>query len=153
MKRESSINWLVNREASSGRSSLKFVYPMIALLLAGGCHRGPELAPVTGSVMLDDKPLALAEVTFQPPVGRASHGQTNDSGRYALRYTRDAMGALVGPHTVKILSATEVTLPNGQFILRPQIVPTRYNSHSELHEEVKSGTQNEIDFRLQSDKK
>jgi hypothetical protein len=101
-------------------------------------------------VKLDGKPLALAEVTFQPENhSRASHGVADASGHYVLRYNRDEMGALVGPHSVQIRSATEVTLPNGKFELRPQLVPARYNSQTELRREVKAGG-NEFDFELSS---
>src|SRR5262245_45808699 len=91
------------------------VWAVLAALCAGGCRRGPELAPVSGRVTLDGKPLDLAEVSFLPEAGRASHGVADSSGHYELRYTRDQMGALVGQHTVRITSATEVTLPNGKF--------------------------------------
>jgi hypothetical protein len=122
----------------------------LLVLLLVGCRRGPQLAPVSGTVKLDGKPLALAEVTFQPENhSRASHGVADASGHYVLRYNRDEMGALVGQHSVQIRSATEVTLPNGKFELRPQLVPPRYNSQTELRREVKAGS-NEFDFELSS---
>jgi len=121
-------------------------------LLLLGCQRGPQLAPVSGRVTLDGKPLETAEVAFLPDNGRASHGLTDATGRFELRYTRDAMGALVGSHTVRIASATEVTLPNGQFVIRPQLVPPRYNTQSELRREVKAGEDNQFDFKLSSKK-
>jgi hypothetical protein len=122
------------------------------LLLSAGCHRGPVLAPVKGVVTMDGKPMSLATVRFEPEFGRASLGHTNDNGQYELRYTRDDMGALVGHHTVRILSATEVSLPNGQFVIRPQIVPPRFNIQSELQREVIAGQTNEFNFDLQSAK-
>ena len=123
----------------------------LLVLAAAGCHRGPQIAPVSGRVTLDGKPLAMAEVKFEPPVGRASHGRTNDNGEYQLRYTRDEMGALVGQHTVRILSATEVTLPGGKFVLRPQMVPPQYNTKSDVKREVKA-EDNRFDFDISSKK-
>ncbi len=120
------------------------------LTLLAGCSRGPRVAPVDGRVTLDGKPLETAEVTFEPEAGRASHGLTDASGHYDLRYTRDQMGALVGSHTVRITSATEVTLPNGKFVLRPQLVPPRYNAHSELRKDVTASGDNHYDFDLTS---
>jgi hypothetical protein len=132
----------------SNASSVRGNWLLVLLLV--GCRRGPQLAPVSGTVKLDGKPLALAEVTFQPENhSRASHGVADASGHYVLRYNRDEMGALVGPHSVQIRSATEVTLPNGKFELRPQLVPPRYNSQTELRREVKAGG-NEFDFELSS---
>jgi len=122
----------------------------LLLLLAAGCSNGPELAPVSGRVTLDGQPLEAAEVSFEPEIGRASHGHADQNGDYELRYTREEVGALVGPHTVRILSATELTLPNGQFVLRPQVVPPRYNTQSELHREVKPHARNVFDFKLTS---
>jgi hypothetical protein len=120
----------------------------LLFFLLVGCGRGPQLAPVSGTIKLDGKPLALAEVAFQPEShSRASHGIADANGHYVLRYNRDEMGALVGLHMVQIRSATEVTLPNGKFEIRPQLVPPRYNSETELHREVKPG-QNEFDFEL-----
>jgi hypothetical protein len=130
----------------------KQVWLALALAVAG-CDRGPEIAPVTGRVVVDGKPIQNAEVTFEPAAGRASHGHTDQDGRYELRYDRQTMGALVGSHTVRILSATEVTLPNGKFVLRPQTVPPRYNTQSELRKDVVSGETNVFDFELRSGKK
>lgn len=125
----------------------------LLVFLLVGCQRGPQLAPVSGTVKLDGKPLALAEVAFQPEDhSRASHGIADASGHFVLRYNRDEMGALVGPHSVQIRSATEVTLPSGKFEIRPQLVPPRYNSQTELHREVKPG-QNEFDFDLSTNAK
>ncbi len=125
----------------------------LLFLFVVGCQHGPEIAPVSGSVTLDGRPLDSAEVSFEPREGRASHALTDKDGHYQLRYTRDTMGALVGSHIVRIKSLTELMGPNGQSIVRPQIVPARYNTRSELHEEVKSGQQNAINFDLKSGKK
>jgi hypothetical protein len=125
----------------------------VLFLTVAGCNRGPQIAPVSGRVTLDGKPLAAAEVKFEPQSGRASHGRTNENGEYQMRYTRDQMGALVGEHTVRILSATELTLPNGKFELRPQMVPPRYNTQTELHSQVKAGQNNRFDFDLSGKKK
>jgi hypothetical protein len=123
------------------------------ILLLSGCSRGPEIATVTGRVTLDDRPLEYAEITFEPAAGRASHGRADQNGRYELRYTREEMGALVGAHTVRVLSAIEVTLPDGRFELRPQLVPPQFNTESELRREVASGVENVFDFDLSSQKK
>jgi hypothetical protein len=69
-----------------------------------GCGRGnyPEVATVTGVVLLDGKPLEGAEVTFAPREGRSSTGLTDHAGKYALSYTKKVRGAVLGQHTVKI---------------------------------------------------
>ena len=122
------------------------------LVLLGGCNNGPALAPVSGRVTLDGKPLSMATVTFLPNHGRASHGQTDSDGHYELLYDRTRYGALIGRHDVRIISATEITMPDGRFFTRPQIIPQRYNAHTELHEEVKPG-ENTFNFALKSNPK
>jgi len=128
-----------------------YIAPLVVFML--GCSHGPELAPVTGRVSMDGRPLDLAEISFEPIQGRASHAMTEKDGRYELHYTRDKMGGLVGSHTVRIKSLTELTGPNGQSIVRPQLVPDRYNTKTELHTEVERGKTNVIDFDLKSGKK
>lgn len=76
------------------------------VLLLTGCSGGPddipELAPVSGMVMLDDQPLANASVVFEPESGRPSIGTTNEQGMFELRYSSEERGAKIGKHTVRI---------------------------------------------------
>src|SRR5437868_8923013 len=83
------------------------------LLLGGvlfavlGCGRG-NLAPVSGRVTLDDKPLARATVIFQPVSqernpGPGSAGKTDDQGQFTLQMmTGTVQGAILGKHKVSI---------------------------------------------------
>ena len=122
-------------------------------LMMGGCgDGGPELAPVSGRVTMDGTPLVMAEIVFQPDgeTGSPSFGITDEDGRYEMGYTRDKKGALIGWHTVRIISATELEGPGGEAILRPQSVPARYNEDSELREEVLPDEDNVFDFKLTS---
>jgi hypothetical protein len=120
---------------------------LLSLMLTGtGCgESGPDLAPVSGRVTLDGRPLDPADVVFQPDDMKSpSFGRTNSDGRYDLAYKRGVAGALVGWHTVKISVVTEQT--GG-----PQLVPPRYNSESGLRREVKAGEDNVFDFDLKSE--
>jgi hypothetical protein len=45
----------------------------------------------------------------------------------------------------------EVVGSDGKAIHRPQLLPARYNTQTELRKEVKPGEKNEIDFELKSD--
>lgn len=63
----------------------------------------PPLGRVTGLVTRAGQPLAGVTVLFQPVAGgRASVGLTDSTGRYMLRYTEVADGAMVGDHTVTL---------------------------------------------------
>lgn len=132
--------------------------PIFCLLAIGlcGCGGGsdsPPLGTVSGVVTLDDKPLANAEVTFQPEKGRASVGQTDSDGNYTLAYTGSANGALIGSHRVVITSAVEAFSDESgegkDREARPEILPPKYNSQTTLDAEVKAGA-NSIDFQLSS---
>ena len=128
---------------------------LMLMVSAVGCgESGPQLAPVSGRVTLDGDPLAVAEITFQPDAGAAgsaSYGRTDPSGRYELLYSRKKKGALVGPHTVRIRAATELTGPGGESIVRAQLVPPHYNAESELRRDIEPDGENTFNFELTSE--
>jgi hypothetical protein len=121
------------------------IFSVLLLVLLSGCGGGgPQVAPVTGTVTLDGKPLPNAEVVFAPvDGGRPSTARTVDGGQYELLFKRGQPGAIVGPHTVRIWISHEV-------VQNPPKIPARYDSQSELKREVKSG-ENVFDFNLESE--
>lgn len=128
----------------------------LSLLFLSACGGGsdtPPLGTVSGVVTLDDKPLADAEVTFQPEKGRPSLGKTDSQGNYTLAYTVNENGALIGPHKVLITTAVEAfsdeTGEGQDREARPEILPPKYNAQTTLTAEVKPGA-NTIDFPLKS---
>ena len=77
---------------------------LLILLIAiiSGCDRGLAVAPATGTVTLDGRPVAEAGVLFTPVEGGpAATGGTDASGRFNLR-TANRDGAMVGKHLVTI---------------------------------------------------
>jgi hypothetical protein len=118
---------------------------VVVLTVASGCgNSGPQIAPVQGRVTLDGRPLAQADITFQPEgAQRASIGRTDGDGRYELAYKRGEPGAIVGKHTVHVEVSSEL-------VANPPPIPARYAADSELHHEVKPGD-NEINLDLKSD--
>ena len=145
-----SERWATGMCASVNRAAPSKSSPLIVLLLLGatvGCSRGgPQVAPVHGHVTLDGRPLANADITFQPDsTQRASIGRSNAEGRYELAYKRGQPGAIVGEHTVRIEVSSEL-------VKNPPPIPARYAAASELHPEVKRGD-NELNFDLKSDPK
>lgn len=119
---------------------------VVLLTLIAGCgQRGPQTAPVRGRVTLDGRPLAGADIQFQPAgAGRPSRGRTDSDGRYELMFKRGQPGAIVGEHTVRIWVSREV-VPN------PPIIAAKFDTQSELRREVKSGN-NEFDFEVTTEK-
>src|SRR5690606_19157138 len=79
----------------------------------GGSER---YAPVSGTVLLNGKPLADAKLIFEPigdesgnAAGKPSYGRTDDSGRYALKCPIAKQdGAAVGDHRVRIVTVKAV---------------------------------------------
>lgn len=126
----------------------------IVLCLSVGCSKsgGPGLGYVEGVITLDDKPLDGAEVSFEPEGGRPSIAFTDNEGHYVLMFTGSQEGAVIGKHTVRILSARGASGGEGdepKVESRPELLPARYNVDSELTVEVKSGS-NQCDFDLTS---
>lgn len=119
----------------------------LLLAVVAGCGpSGPELAPVSGRVTLNGKPLETADLVFQPDESRSpSYGRTDTNGHYELFYKRGTEGAIVGPHTVRISVSHEL-------VRNPPNIPPRYNTQSELRYEIKPGTENVFDFDLKTDK-
>lgn len=127
-----------------------------ALVLALGCG-GAKYAPVSGTVMLDGKPLPKAVVTFMPVVqegakdaGESSTGKTNDKGEFTLKSSSGKTGALVGQHKVSI-SLQETKVGESEERTRTvELVPKRYNENTELTLDVSSGGTDKANFDLVS---
>lgn len=118
---------------------------LVAAPILLGCSRTdrPPLGQVRGTVTLDGTALANATVLFTPAgKGRTSHGCTDASGRYELRYLRNIPGANVDRHTVRITTSSE---ENGG----REHLPPRYHSRTVLEATVVAGS-NDLDFDLRS---
>lgn len=83
-----------------------------ALVIAGCGRRGLDgLVPVSGTVTLHGKPVAGADVVFNPESGRhAASARTNAGGRYQLTTLHPRDGARPGKYVVTI-SKREVIDP------------------------------------------
>ena len=78
-----------------------FVLSAACMAGCGGSPDGPEMAPISGTVMLDGKPLVGAEVFFVAN-GFEGYGKTKESGQYSL-----VRGAPVGECKVYISKLPE----------------------------------------------
>jgi hypothetical protein len=108
----------------------------------------PDLYPVSGTVMLDGKPLAGAMITFRPYPEldkerySTSDGNTDAQGRYTLWYKQDIIkGAVLGKHFVEISKIG----PDGR-----ETLPVKYIDGSELKMEVTKEKKTGYDFVLNS---
>jgi len=128
-----------------------------ALLPALGC--GQKLAPVSGKVTLDGKPLPNAKVVFQPiptsgvQAGPASAGETNEQGEYTLKLLRAGTpGAVVGEHRVSITAPQGPAPDPAEDNPKPRkdLVPEQYNAQTELKCAVPPGGKTDANFELSS---
>jgi hypothetical protein len=123
---------------------LHIIFVLSVMLLPACRQQGPDLGDVQGTITLDGQPLVGATVIFEPKAGgRASKSVTDASGHYQLVYLRDINGAIVGPHKVKIFTATEEN--------PKERIPEHFNKKSTIFVDVGSGT-NEHNFNLKSKK-
>jgi hypothetical protein len=125
---------------------------LLTALLSGCGGSGVEVAPVSGRVTLDGAPLAGARICFQPEAsgGSPSYAASDSDGNYVMGYNRDQQGALIGWHTVSVVRGGN---NDSNSNLKPQALPTRYNTASELRKEVKRGEDNVVHLELTTDLK
>ncbi|QDV67504.1 hypothetical protein Poly24_12040 [Rosistilla carotiformis] len=128
---------------------------LLAMLILAtfGCGPSglPPLGTVHGTVTIDGQPVEGASIEFIPENGRPSVGETDTSGNYNMMFTYDADGALVGKHTVRITTAREGVVSEGDgpsIEARPELLPAKYNEASELQVDVAAGD-NTFDFDLE----
>ena len=75
----------------------------IGLCLPGCQQVGPDgLVPTYGTVTLDGKPLAGAQIIFRHDTRGEAVGRTDKNGYYEMMYTFSKKGAFVGPNTVSL---------------------------------------------------
>jgi hypothetical protein len=75
---------------------------LITTVCCAGCDRGPDLAPVEGRVLLDDKPLTTGHVGTIPTAGRGAHADIGPDGTFSLHTFGSNDGALLGTHKVSV---------------------------------------------------
>src|SRR5438552_889942 len=129
-----------------------YLFPLVLPLLAG-CGSGPyKLAPVSGRVTLNGKPLTNAAVTFQPTAegkinpGPGSGAFTDSDGHYALKLDgTDNLGAVMGKHMVRI-TLTHQDNPADDRPKRFKDLPAKYNSRTKLEYDVPAGGTESADF-------
>jgi hypothetical protein len=108
------------------RQTLLFV-AVVGLLV--GCGAKPEFAAVTGTVTLNGKPLADAEVVFVPGTGGpTSAAYTDADGQFTLYCeAANTPGAVVGMHSVLVRDLTVWKAAGGATPPKAR-VPERYTT-------------------------
>jgi hypothetical protein len=85
-------------------SGIRCLLVAVAIGAALGCSRGPNLAPVRGTVTLNGKPLPPCQgrISFHPEKGRMATAPLEADGSFVLTTFEAGDGAIVGPHKVTI---------------------------------------------------
>src|SRR5262249_24019115 len=65
--------------------------------------------PISGTVYIDGKPLAMGAIQFVPDGARASGSAIDSQGHFALSCYTQGDGAVVGKHKVRITAAKSVS--------------------------------------------
>ncbi|MEX0643427.1 MAG: hypothetical protein WD468_12035 [Pirellulales bacterium] len=106
---------------------------LLAAALIGGCRGDrPDMATVSGQVLIDGQPLRLGVVQFVPKGSRASYGQLDRDGRFQLTCRDPNDGAVLGQHAVGISGAEIIESTN--FVTK-----TRWHSPKQYADPNSSG--------------
>jgi hypothetical protein len=127
----------------------------LVLLVFVGCTGSgvSGLVPVSGRVFMDRKPLAGATVRFIPEKNQtdpkaypASEGFTDAEGNFKLSVA-NTEGALPGSHRVEInLFERKPRVVKGKALAGFELVPSKYNTQSELKFTVPADGTKEANF-------
>jgi hypothetical protein len=119
-------------------------------MMASGCSDSGGIAPVSGVVTLDDKPLTEGFVMVTPADGRTARGTIQQDGTFVLGTYSDSDGAAIGKHPVTVLPPTATEgMP---LSATAKALPNRYSiaATSGITVEVKPNTDNELNIKLSS---
>src|SRR5262245_36755901 len=136
----------------------RFLTLALLLLLPLGCGKGYKLAPVSGRVLMDNRPLANAEVSFYPTGGKGlpyASGTTDEHGNFkpeAFEGKSTSDGAVVGEHRVEISlsNKTRGKKADPRTGVGPggDLIPAQFNSDSKLTFTVPPDGTREANFNL-----
>jgi len=87
--------------------SIYLLFFSVAIAMISGCTAKNELAPVSGTVTHEGKPVEKLRICFSPQpvgdnfeVGPFSQGKSDADGKFTLKTRYDDVGAIVGGHTL-----------------------------------------------------
>jgi hypothetical protein len=137
-----------------------FVLSGALFVVMNGCGGNEKLAPVSGVVKLNRKPVADVEVIFQPVTesvnapGPAAFGVTGPDGRYTAKVIgEDKPGATIGKNQVSFSgrAAADDFSEDGKKRGKPAVsIPARYSTESKMTFDVPAKGTTTADFELKS---
>jgi hypothetical protein len=141
----------------SGRAAAVLAAALLVAACVSGCGRKVEYAEVSGTVTLDNQPLAGVSVAFFPQgegldPRLVARGTTDGSGRYTLAGSQGQPIVVVGTNRVVVLPPKTPRSPNDPVPPPGPPVPARYTSPrlTPLVIEVQAGGPQVINLPLTS---
>ena len=126
----------------------------MAIVCCISCGKStPDVAPVTGKVLLDGKPLTTGRVLTRPKAGRGSNGVIQSDGTFELSTYGDGDGAVIGTHDVAVVAYEEGAGGGPESATGKLLVPERYTqaATSELTINVTADGENSPVLELSSE--
>jgi hypothetical protein len=125
--------------------TLRFLAMFVTMSALVGCGSEFAIVPVSGTVTLDDEPLADASVVFTPKKGGpSSFGRTDKFGKFSLAsIATNEVGALVSNHKVAVTLSADEEFDTAQDVAAVdanRTIPRRYNSATILEIEITKET-------------
>ena len=121
------------------------------LLPISGCGSGEAYHPISGSVLLNEQPLAKGVITLFPSGSGTTVGGEIVDGKFSLPRDR---GPTPGKYRVEIVAfkasgKKEFDVDrNAQVDVEVQYLPAKYNTKSELTCQVEQNAKNDFEFKL-----
>lgn len=151
--------YVISNTTTSFPVLLLFVVLLTLTVAASGCRKsGPELAPVTGKVTYQGKPLPFGSVVFQPESGKTSTGDIQPDGTFRMVTIGRGDGATIGKNKVRVACYTlqdPTTKEKGGaglagITLGDPLIPQKYLSceTSGFEVEVRSGSNDPVVLEL-----
>ena len=142
------------------RFHIALVFLAVGVAVPGCSESEDELPrePVSGSVTLDDQPLASGAIQFSPSGQGGSSGVpvqgggAIEDGQFSIPRER---GLVPGTYKVSISSAekrdhTKPAMPGKASRLAKESIPKKYNAKTTLTAEIKKGGTSDLKFELHS---
>jgi hypothetical protein len=149
---------MVNGMLAAHRLILCVAFGIVVLAMSGCREKPVTTYAVTGTVYLDKKPLADADITFIPAAGPIAHGESDAEGKYTMTTIRTGDGVSAGKNMVMVAKFENARhpVPNSNPLKPPSrgrnLIPDIYanTATSGLEFDVVAGQDNKFDIHLLS---
>lgn len=138
---------MIREQALLSTATGNYILILLLVLCVSGCGEQSSLAPVTGSVTYQGKPLASGTLTFVKPGSRQAMGEIENGIITSVSTKGSNDGLAPGEYQVAINAfdlSKNLSPP-------PSVIPKHYGDYSKsgLTATIELGTTNKLDFELE----